>query len=52
VVGYRIVQYKTEMFEMWGTANGEYALESQLEKIKAGWKEIGLEMKQEKSGRR
>ncbi|KAA6326550.1 MAG: hypothetical protein EZS28_053936, partial [Streblomastix strix] len=33
-----ILQFKQQVLEISATANGEYALESQLEKIKAAWK--------------
>ncbi|KAA6354128.1 MAG: putative dynein heavy chain, partial [Streblomastix strix] len=45
-----ILQFKQQVLEISATANGEYALESQFEKIKAAWKDTSFETKEHKSG--
>jgi dynein heavy chain len=45
-----ILQYKSQIYEIASTANGEYGLESQLAKIKTSWKETAFELKKHKTG--
>ncbi|KAA6357739.1 MAG: putative dynein heavy chain, partial [Streblomastix strix] len=45
-----VLQYKQQILEISATANGEYALEVQLSKIKQGWEQTAFEIKDHKSG--